>query len=216
MFKTLVLSAVLFPSIALAGQCDNWFSDNFWQQATVEQVSTCIAENRVPAGDVNDWTMPMQLAAGTTNRPDLIAAINLATYGIDTTDEMGNTPMHIAARYNDTPTVIAALINAGNDINALTEDGSTPLHVAAYGNENVAMLEALINGGVMLDATDENGRTALHIASAFATNPSAVITLINAGVDTSILDNTGKSAFDYLEAGSSLLQAANAANAVNG
>lgn len=224
MLKTLVIGAVMLPSIALAGQCDNWFSDNFWQQATSEQVTTCIVENRVPTGDADAWTTPMQIAAGASTRPDLIATLSIATFGVETTDSLGFTPMHIAARYNESPAIVAALINAGQNINAVTEDGSTPLHVAAFGNENVAMLSALISSGADLNALDANGRTPLHIASAFSQNPEVIFMLVEAGASVVALDNTGKNPLDYFESntvltGESLqlvLQAAVEARATNG
>lgn len=223
MFKVIALSATLLPSVVFAGQCDNWLSDNFWQNATSAQVTECIVSQNVPAGDAEAWTTPLQLAAGSSDRPDLIATLAIATYGVDSTDSLGNTPLHIAARYNDNASVIAALVAAGNDVNGATEDGSSPLHIAAYGNASTDVVAALIEAGADLSATDGNGRTALHIASAFSTNPDIILALIEAGSDLAALDNMGKAPFDYIENGPTqnaevfkLLQAAIAAASSNG
>ncbi len=98
---TSAMSDVAAPS------CDTWNSQEFFSQATVQDVEECVRGGAdVEAEDENGWA-PLRVAAFFSDNPDVIT--RLLEHGADpeARDRDGATPLHLAAANNANPSVIA-------------------------------------------------------------------------------------------------------------
>ena len=186
--------------------CSIWNTKEFFQAATVEDVTTCLDDGADPNIRGKYSMRPVHWAAAYNNNPDVIKALVAA--GADLSKHgkgVGNsatwwerrkssvwgwdawyrkmTPLDYAAAYNENPAVAQALIDAGDNPKKRWSKGV--LGFAAL-NENSAVAQVLIDAGA-----DVNKYTvgpgyylyALHIASAFNNNPAVAQLLIDAGAD---------------------------------
>ena len=195
----LALCLLAAPTSIMASECDNWNSDAFWLNANAEQVDNCHSNQNLMSGDINAWTTPLQLAAGSSNNPAALEELIRYGVNVDAIDMDGNTALHIAARFNTSEQVIAALIEAGAQVDAKNSDGQTALLVAAWGNPNPAIIATLASAGADMNVTDANGRSALHVATAFFTYPEVVVALLAAGTNAGLTDKFGNTAFESIE-----------------
>ena len=88
-------------SLAIATDCEEWNTEEFFQTASLEDVKTCLSQGADP-----------RARAVYDNTP------------------YGSTPLHRAAMSTG-PAVITLLLDAGADPKARDEFGETPLHQAA-------------------------------------------------------------------------------------
>ena len=167
-----ILSVAVLATPALAAQaapnCEEWNTRKFFQTATVEDVTACLAAGAdTTAGDKYKWT-PLHWAAMYNENPMVIEALLAAGADLESRDNisLGGTPLHWAAAQNENPAVIKALLAAGAALESRdTKYGGTPLHWAAGNNENLAFIEALLKAGADPMVRDESGSTPLHRAA---------------------------------------------------
>ncbi len=148
--------------------CDTWNSQEFFSQATAEDVEKCVQGGADPeAGDVLGRT-PLHHAAAFNDNPDVTARLvelgadlEARVYGLELEFEWR--PLHSAARYNTNPDVTARLVELGADLEAGDVFGRTPLHHAAAGADP-DVITRLVELGADGTARADYGRTAWDLA----------------------------------------------------
>ena len=120
--------------------CASWFASEFFEAATVADVSRCL-EHRF-------WVF---------GSGELKALLE----GWANIKEGGFTPLHFAAAHSDSPDVVKALLDSGANIEAREEQvGATPLHAAAQSSKSPDVVKALLDAEANIEARDEqNGAT---------------------------------------------------------
>ena len=155
--------------------CEEWNTKEYFQTATVENVTACLDAGADPMARDKWDTTPLQNAWYNEN-PAVIQALIDAGADPKVRDERGRTPLHWAA-YNKNSAVIEVLLAAGADLEAKDEDGRTPLHLAAL-NKNSAMVQVLLAAGAKVNARDKGGATVLRSA---VWGSAAVVEVLLAG-----------------------------------
>ena len=189
-----ILSVAVLATPARAAQatpsCEEWNTKEYFQTATVENVTACLDAGADLEAPVWFGLTPLALAAKDNKNPAVIKALLAAGAALESRDTVyGGTPLHWAAHENKNPAVIQALIAAGANLEARDERGATPLYDAWY-NENPAVIQALIDAGADPKVRDEDGRTPLHRA-ALNKNPAVIKALLAAGADLEARDERG-------------------------
>ena len=177
----------------LAGPCTEWNTLEFFESATLAEVSDCLAAGADIGVRDDDGYTPLHLAAWGNGNPAVITALAAAEADMGVQEyEEGWTPLHLAARYNDNPAIITALVAAGADVGARDDDGDTPLHLAAWGNDNPAIITALADTGADVGAQEYVfGWTPLHLAARYNDTPVAIAALVAVGAGVGARDNNG-------------------------
>ena len=167
--------------------CEDWSTDAFFETATVEEVTACLAAGADPDAPNEDGLTPLHLAAQSNSAPAVIVALLDAGADLEapTGEDDDATPVRYAATSNPSPSVLDALIVAGADL------GDGLAHLVASRNSNPAVLETLL-AAAGVDVTLVNGsrETLLHEA---ASNPSVAMSrwLLASGVDVNARSATG-------------------------
>ena len=180
---------VVSPAAATMG-CEEWNTKEFFQTATVEQVTACLAAGADVHMRGEDGFTPLHFAAQFNENPAVIEALLAAGANLEARAEGDYTPLHFAAGFNENPAVIETLLAAGADVNMRGEAGFTPLHAVGF-NENPAVIEALLAAGANLEARAEGDYTPLHVAAQFNENPAVIETLLAAGADVNMRGEDG-------------------------
>ena len=195
----LTLGGCSIPVSMAAGspvECADWNSKEYFQAATVEDVSACLASGVGPKTVDEHGDTPLHWAAAFNKNPAVIATLLDAGADIKAQGKLGWTPLHSATYFRNNPAVIPLLLDAGAEIEARNEDGETPLHLAARGmfrlNESPAMIAALLDGGADIEARDNDDRTPLHSAAWLNKNPAVIAALLHAGADIEARDRNGQ------------------------
>ena len=198
MIRSVLVSVLLGFLTVVAAQrtpsCEEWNTEEYFQTATVENVTACLDAGADPkARDKYKWT-PLHWAAMYNENPMVIEALLAAGADLESRENtlLGGTPLHWAAAQNENPAVIKALLAAGAALESRdTKYGGTPLHWAAGNNENSAVIEALLKAGADPMVRDESGSTPLHRA-ALNKNSAVVQALIDAGADPKVRAESGR------------------------
>ena len=187
-------------SVAAAGpSCSDWNSQEFFSQATVQDVERCVRGGADPnARSVWGWTQ-LHRAAAFNDNPDVITRLVELGADRDASAPGGTTPLHYAARYNSNPDVITRLVELGADPDARNENGWTSLHYAAAANDNPGIITRLVELGANPDARNENGWTSLHYAARYNSNPDVITRLVELGADGTAKTAEGKTAWDLAQ-----------------
>ncbi len=135
---------------AVAGDCGDWTSEQFFARATVEVVVACLNAGADPNARDETGATALHLAARFNPSAAVVEALIEAGADLHLRDNPGRAPLHLAAWQNPSVAVIRALIEAGADPNEPNDKGWTPLHLAARANFHV--VEALLDHGALLDA----------------------------------------------------------------
>ena len=135
-----ILSVAVLATPARAAQaapnCEEWNTPTFFQTATVEDVTACLAAGAdVAARDDRDIT-PLHWAALRNENPEVAQALLAAGADLAARAVADLTPLHAAAEGSENPAVLGVLLAAGADPMARANNGRTPLHQAARNNEN--------------------------------------------------------------------------------
>ena len=168
--------------------CGQWNTRKYFQVATVEGVTACLATGADPLGRDDHKNTPLHDAARHNANPAVIEVLLAAGAKLKARDGFKSTPLHQAAGHNANPAVIEALIKAGADPVARDKWKDTPLHDAARYNANPAVIEVLLAAGAKLKARDDNKNTPLHQAVRHNENPAVIEALIKAGADLDARD----------------------------
>ena len=210
--STLLIGSLLLPAGAGAADDCDFFSEDFFKNATTQNIKHCIQNGQ----DIDSRNTPLHLAAEYSSQPAVIEALIKADAGISSRNGDGEavlilnrllaffgyirntdnrrTPLHWAAGYNPDPAVIDALVKAGADIDSKAAMKLTPLHWAAAFNSQPAVINALIKAGADINSEAIIDLTPLHWAAAFNSQPAMIDALIEAGADINsqdyIIDST--------------------------
>ena len=178
-----------------APSCEQWNTEEFFEIATVGDVTACLAAGAdAYTRDERDLT-PLHWAAFGNQDPAVLEVLLAAGADPETRASdvvISVTPLHVAAQGNENPAVLTVLVAAGADPMARADDGRTPLHLAAGNNENPAVLVALLAAGAKPAAQDEKGGTPLHHAARWSQIPAVIETLLATGVDIEARDGRGE------------------------
>ena len=117
------------PSLAIATDCEEWNTEEFFQTASLEDVKTCLSQGANPKARSRDGNSPLHHAARLNDDPAMITALLDAGADPRARSMGGHTPLHRAA-IGKGPAVITALLDAGADPKARNEDGKTPWDIA--------------------------------------------------------------------------------------
>ena len=165
---------------ALAGDCEDWTSEQFFAGATVREVVACLNAGANPNARNGSGATALHLAARFNPSGAVIGALVDAGADLHLRDNPGRAPLHLAAWQNPSVAVIKALIDAGADPNMLNDRGRAPLHLAAMQNPSVAVIKALIDAGADPNMLNDTGLTPLRLAA--GVNSQAVFeALLGAG-----------------------------------
>ena len=163
--------------------CEEWNTGEYFETATVEAVTACLAAGADPeARDERGYT-PLHRAAQYNENPAVIEILLAAGADPEAGNDFGYTPLHRAAQYNENPAVIEILLAAGADPEAGNDFGYTPLHWAAWFHENPAVIEILLAAGADPEAGNDFGDTPLDMAARYNRNPSVREVLLAAEAD---------------------------------
>ena len=171
-----------------ASSCELWNSPYFFETATVDDVSICLAAG----ADLQARTerhphsiggkTPLHHAAGSSENPAVVEALITAGADVSARDGSGFTPIFYANAVG-----IKVLLAAGADVNDRHgPDGFTPLHVAVMAEP--AEVELLLAAGADVNAKMGGDTTPLDYALRGSARASVVELLLEAGAK---FDNTG-------------------------
>ena len=145
-------------------RCETWNGREFFETATVEEVTACLAAGADVAARDDNGRTPLFLAALLNKNPAVVEALLTAGADVGAPDGLGRTPLFAAAGAG-TPPIVAALLAAGADLKARADNGYTPLHQAARDNEDPAIVQALLAAGADVGVRDDDGRTPVGVAA---------------------------------------------------
>ena len=195
MITSVVVSVFLGGFAVVAAQrtpsCEEWNTKEYFQTATVENVTACLDAGADPKVRDYDGDTPLNKAAGYNENPAVSEVLLAAGANLEARASMQNTPLHQAARYNENSAVVQVLLAAGAELEPRNYHGFTPLHRAAMDNENPAVLQALLAAGAELEARAEDGHTPLHWAAGYNENLAVVQVLLAAGAELEVRDEDG-------------------------
>ena len=175
------------------GAADGWNTEEFFETATVDVVTACLAAGADVAARDDDRNAPLHWAAWSSTHPAVIEALLVAGADLQARREDGRTALHNGAWNNESPAVIEALLAAGADLEAPNSDdgGGTALAYAANRNETLAVFQTLAAAGADLGWRSTVGHTLAH-AAARNENPAMMEWLLEAGVDPEATTNGGE------------------------
>ena len=153
-----VALALLAVPASAQESCDEWNTSRFFNTATAESVSACLAAGADvnPSGGVHT---PLHFASTYFWDTAVIRVLLAAGAEVDARNQRGATPLHLAAGQNPTLIVVVELVEAGADLKARDRDGNTPLHLARR-NRNAAVAHLLLELGSDPTAVNDAGEVA--------------------------------------------------------
>ena len=163
---------VVASSPSEAAGCEGWNTEEYFQTATVDDVTACLGVRADPSARDERGMTPLHWAAFGNENPAVISTLLDAGADPSARDERGMTPLHRAAGWNENPAVISALLATG------------------------AELPAFIANLLAAGARDRDGRTPLHMAAGLNQNPNVINTLLDAGADAKARDKYGETPWD--------------------
>ena len=133
-----------------APNCEEWNTREFFETATVEDVTACLDAGADPIARDGRWReTALHMAAWASTEPLVIEILLEAGADVDAQDELGKTPLQGALLPSSSgePAVIEALVLGGADPNVRDSNDWTPLHSAAFKAEDAPVIRALLAAG---------------------------------------------------------------------
>ena len=187
MKKLCILLSILIFKSGIVYASDNFFNEDWWKTATVEDVKAEIANGAdVNAKDKLTEQSVLTFAAQFNQNPEIMKVL------INAGADVNNGFIDVTETVQK-PEVIRVLLDAGADVNTQEVYGFTPL-ISAVGNNNLEIIQMLIDAGANVNARLYNDWTALITAVASNANLEIIQALIDAGADVNVKDNYGLSA----------------------
>ena len=134
-YLLMVASVLALAAPALAAGCAEWNTEAFFESATSETVTDCLAAGASVNSRNGRGVTPLHYAAWHSDSPAVISVLIAAGADVNAQDEEGETPLHSAARWNDNPAVIEALLDAGANASVRNRAGKIPWDYARYESE---------------------------------------------------------------------------------
>ena len=175
-----------------APTCEQWNTEEFFEAATVDHVTACLAASADVTARDEDEITPLHWATWISDHPAVVEALLAAGAHLEARNGTGSTPLHNAAANNENPAVVEALLAAGANIEARDDRGFTPLHRAANANETLAILEVLVAAGANVNAPDDGGIAPVQYAAWANENPAVLGALFAAGADRQARTEAGR------------------------
>ena len=192
--------------------CGQWNTMQYFQAATMESVTACLAAGADPMARNSSKYTPLHFVATYNKNPAVIEALLEAGADPMARDIYKRTPLYYAAKYNRNPAVTERLIKAGASLSAQNEWGRTPLQEAVVVNAEseseettkahpvvdcrkwnkkkffrtatVAEVVACIKAGSDLkEKSWLRKSTPLHNAAKYSPYPEVIKALVNAGAN---------------------------------
>ena len=184
--------------VALANQCGDIHSADFWVDADVTKVQKCLIDR-----EPNGLSQTPHLLRALMVSDDVAVIELLIESGSDVNYWVWNgLRNHIPLNMTRKPEFLGALIKAGVNLNAKDEIQSTALHDWVkddYGMRTISQIaegvRILAAAGAELNHVDQYGLTPLFWASGRSiksNNPAAVKALLDSGADVNILNHDGQ------------------------
>ena len=196
--------AIAVRGAQAALDCAGWNTEEYFQTATVEDVTACLDAGA--AARTDDYRItPLHWAAGGKGNPAVVEVLIKAGADVAALAAAGLTSLHFAALNNGNPAVIEALLAAGADVAVRNDSGATPLHRAAQRNENPAVIELLLNAGASARARNISGEMPLHSAAELVSDfgglhgGDAIEALLDAGANPAARNAAGETPWDLAE-----------------
>jgi ankyrin repeat protein len=220
----LLASAILIAGLnsnAIADECGDVFSEDFWRSASVEDVQQSVIK---VDGGVNmrdcDGNTPLYMAVRYFDASDDRTGVErVGSLVIQTLIDAGANVL-AKNRWNVSPlhsvkdaAIARLLINAGAEVNPLDYRANTPLYYAAS-SDNLPLIKVLIDAGAdpdgggtsMTTVYDAQGKESKQIALASGRplllnqiNPEALSLLISAGANVNIRGSYGQTPLHLVE-----------------
>ena len=203
MFLTAIMLLAPMLRAQRAPSCEQLNTEEFFQSATVADVTGCLdAGTDVAARDEGEIT-PLHWATWTSEHPAVVDALLAVGADLEARNGTGGTPLHNAASNNENAAVLKSLLAAGADMAVRNDEGVAPVQYAAFRNGNPDVVAALFAAGADRQARTEDGRTLLHLAAQNNVNPTVVDTLVAAGARAMGRDRTGRTALHLVASNNS-------------
>ena len=173
--------------------CGAWNTREFFEAATVEDVTACLRAGADVTIRGYEGGTPLHFAARLSPDPAVVEALIAAGANVAAPADGGATPLHAAA-WNANPSVTEVLLVAGAEVDPMS--GRTPLYVAAE-NRNLAVVEILLGAGADPTPRDPTfGWTPLHEVvrgspAGTAKDLEVIAALLAAGADPTARDMVG-------------------------
>ena len=158
----------LLNTLQSAVRCDGWNTDAYFETATLDRVTACLATGTVDlaAQNASGWT-PLHASATHAEDPAVIQALLDAGAQVEARDTVsGATPLSLAVRDNATPAIIEIFLATGASLETPDMIGRTPLQLAAIHTDDPAVFEVLLKAGndpAMPDRVLESAHGAVEI-----------------------------------------------------
>ena len=197
-----VAAIFLLCAAPAAGQvgCEGWASPDFFRNATVDKVTSCLEAGADPNARDEGGGTPLHAVAASSRKPDIVAALIAAGADPNARDDAGNTPLH-AALSNKYAEVVLKLLELGADPAARNDEGRVagPAHCGNWssrafaGVADAGTVAGCIESGWDVNVRGAEGDTPLHQAVR-AQDSVMVALLLNAGADPGAANDAGATA----------------------
>ncbi len=185
--------------------CGQWNSSEYFKEATLESVTTCLAAGADPQARTTGLeSTPLHFAAWYNDDPAVIEVLLKAGADPMALDNNKDTPLHCAARFNRNPAVSEALLKAGADPIARNEWKHTPLQLAGgLNNDAVRTILLAPDAGQVDQEIEPQSQTVTPSAtqSQRTTKEQAVVNCENWNTDKFFSSRSTKKFNRCLEAG---------------
>ena len=152
-----------------AVDCRKWNTRKYFQKATVEIVTACLASGAVLMARDDGKNTPLHTAVRSTKNPAVIEALLAAGANLEALNENGRTPLQISTKDNENPDVREVLLAAGaGRVESQMAAAKAQRKAPSGGGEGWAALVAGVAGGAIASASGLDAATATELGATIA------------------------------------------------